>query len=152
MKKSLLFFCIIINVNILFAQNEITGITMVKKHFGQTYSELVETLPVGLITESRDNLLYVYDYPLSNYISLFFINPQRGVNHYVIFAHADRDLKNYYAYLLNIFEKSYGNYNDSELSVFFNSNLPENVSKIEISKPEADIANRNIILIRWYGY
>ena len=102
--------------------------------------------------ENRDNLLYVFNYPLSNYTSLFFVDPQRGVNHYIIFAYSNNDLLNFYENLLNIFVKSHGDYIDSELSVFFYSNLPENVSRIELSKPETDTQNRNVILIRWYGY
>jgi hypothetical protein len=152
MKKIYLSCILIFFANVLFAQSEITGINIVSRHFGQSLSQLINSIPRGSVTESRDNLFYVFNYPLNNYISLFFIDPQNGVNHYVIFAHTENNLLDYYEYLLNIFVESHGDYTNSELSVFFYSNLPENVSRIELSKPEADTENRNVLLIRWYGF
>ena len=152
MKKIYLLCILIFFANILFAQSEITGINIVSRHFGQSLSQLINSIPRGSVTESRDNLFYVFNYPLNNYTSLFFIHPQNGVNHYAIFAHTENNLLDYYKYLLNIFVELHGDYTNSELSVFFYSNLPENVSRIELSKPEADTENRNVLLIRWYGF
>jgi hypothetical protein len=152
MKKIFFLYILLLFANVLFAQSEITGLNIVSEHFGQSFSQLINSIPKESITESRDNLLYIFNYPLNNYTSLFFIDPQRGVNHYIIFAHTENNLLDYYKYLLNIFVKSHGDYTDSEESVFFHSNLPENVSRIELSKPEADTENRKILLIRWYGF
>jgi hypothetical protein len=151
--KKIYLLCILLFFsNILFAQSEITGLNVVSKHFGQSFSQLISSIPKGAVTESRDNLFYIFNYPLNNYTSLFFIDPKKGVNHYVIFAHTENSLSDYYKYLLNIFIELYGDYTNFESSVFFYSNLPENISRIELSKPESDTENRNVLLIRWYGF
>ena len=155
MKKILPFVFIVFGTTLLFAQHDIydiTGENIVRRHFGQTFSQLVETLPEGFATESRDNLLYVFHYPFIDFTSLFFISPHNGVNHYVMFARTDNDLKYFYENFIRIFSSLHGEPVNSELSVFFYENLPEKVSRIELSKPEADTENRNVLLIRWYGY
>jgi len=147
-KKTILLFVL------LFAQPEFIKAEFVSQHMGLSLSQLLSIVPTQLLVDRKDNIYYIHNYPINDCISLFFMDSQKGINHWAIFVQANdiQKLRILYNYFVDSFMRLYGNYEDSEYSVFFNNNMPRKVSRLELSKPDIEIDNHNSILIRWYGF